>query len=158
MKRSCWVLGLVLVTTIATFSAILMFSPPLTWQPEGTGEICSIYADFFGKREHQGTLRVVAEERAWIISVQAPREKLASATAHVRGADAQTATRLNGGIVDRPDDALATLVVPRTTWAWEGRVVWVGLDGKGHGSGGELTGLALQLRPISDKVYRLLTR
>jgi hypothetical protein len=150
--------GLVLVAAIAMVSGVLLLHLRSTrWSP-GAYEMGSYSTLPQRGQEHDGTVRVDGEWRTWKITVRAPREKLASATASVDGSDVHTATRDNGGIVDRDDDALATLVLPRTTWRWEGKVKWVGADGRGCGSERHLTGLARRLKPISDAAFRWLAR
>ena len=152
----------VLVAAIAILSGGLLLQlrstgwSPGAWQSGVSSTIQRADSHTPTLREHDGTVRVEGQGRTWIITVRAPREKLESATASFDGSSVQTATRENGGIVDDDDGALATLILPRTTWRWEGKVDWVFAGGGGCGVGRELRGLERRLESITDAAFRLL--
>jgi hypothetical protein len=86
----------------------------------------------------EGTVKVVdtgvkipqTGERAWTVTVLAPRTDLVSATAYVNSQPVYTATRANHGITDRGNMSIATLpvLVPPATQTWTGKVEWVADD------------------------------
>jgi len=70
-------------------------------------------------------------ERAWNVTVYAVQADLSSATVYINGQSVPTATRANGGILDRAGMSLATLpvLVPPASQTWTGKVEWVANDG-----------------------------
>ena len=162
MKFACG--AFVLVAVIGIVSGVLLLHlrstgwSPGEWQSGVSSTFQSAGSHVPAPREHDGTVQVDGQGRTWIITVRAPREKLVSATASFDGSSVQTATRENGGIIDDGGGTLATLVLPRITWRWEGKVDWVFVDGDGSGVGRELKGLAGRLKPISDAAFRWLAR
>lgn len=114
--------------------------------------------------EHdEGTVQVVdagklGSGKDWVVSVRARREDLVSATAYVNGSAVKTATRENGGIVDRAEDAVATLVVPVSSLAWAGRVEWIGADGTVRSESRGPPDFVLRLKRNWDAALDWLTR
>jgi transposase InsO family protein len=78
-----------------------------------------------------GIVMYGTNERAWTITVQDDSSDLATATFYVNGTAVYTATRANGGIIDRSGQALATLpaLVPPAGQNWTGKVQWTGDNG-----------------------------
>ena len=75
-------------------------------------------------------LTLATGERGWTVSVLDNQADLASATVYVNSQAVYTATRANGGIVDRAGYSLATLpvLVPAADQTWSGKVEWTAND------------------------------
>lgn len=130
--------------TVTTIDAVAFTSPTNPSQ----GEIAA-FSEAIAKNEtlpagwtitgNEGKVRVVdtglivptTAERSWTVTVIDEQSDLASATVYVNGQAIYTATRANGGIVDRGVMSIATLpvLVPPAGQSWAGKVDWTGNDG-----------------------------
>lgn len=117
----------------------------------------------WGLEHDEGTVQVVdagklGSGKDWVVTVRAQPQDLVSATAYVNGSAVKTATRENGGIVDRAEDAVATLVVPVPAIAWAGKVEWVGADGTVRSSSRGPPEFVLRLKRAWDAALDRLSR
>jgi len=113
------------VSEVAAFSEALAKNQPL---PSG-----------WQLTANEGGVRVIDNgyavpgtgERSWSVTVVDDQADLSSATVYVNGQSVYTATRANGGIVDRGTMSIATLpvLVPPAGQTWTGEVQWIANDG-----------------------------